>query len=198
MVDLEEMQLARGRYRIVMMNCGYVESSRTSWLIFSTFGDDERFDTAAQAVVELALDLHAKYEEEYMDVGYQSDCCKRERAASAAAKFCPQCGTRMSSLEFDSACFMDFVAGLHNTTCDSYGDSEANAKREFAFWPWRAEELLGASRDEVVFIAENAERVVYDALCEVKPELRDDDVVDGDEWRSSAWMEVRRRGSNGT
>lgn len=189
------MSLARGRYRIVMMSCGYVENNRTSWLIFTTFADDERFETAAQAVIELALDLHAKYEDEVLDVGYLSPCCKESQAKDADAVFCAKCGKRCRDAEFDELSFMEYVEGLHDTTADTYGESEANPKRDFAFWPWRAEEIVGAGLDEIVVIGENAERVIFDALCEVKPELRADDTQEGDDWRSSTWMEVRRRGS---
>ncbi len=200
MMSLEKMSLARGRYRIVMMSCGYVENNLTSWLIFSTFTRNERFDTAAQAVMELALDLHAKYEDEYLTHPVYNECCKKAKE-DPATSFCPKCGSCLQpNVMFDATAFMDYVIGLHSTTCDSYGEAESTGKRDFAFWPWRAEEIVGASQDEIVLIGENAERVILDALYETREDLRKledrSDENEPDEWRCSDWIDVRKRGTN--
>lgn len=199
MTDLKNLSLKKGRYRIVMMSCGYVENNLTSWLIFSTFANDERFDTAAQAVMELALDLHAKYEDEYLSHRVYSECCKKAQE-DPAMSFCPKCGSRLQNIDFDGMSFMDFIVNLHSTTCDSYGESESTGKRAFAFWPWRAHELVGAGEDEIVYIGENAERVILDALYESRDDLRklelDGNYEDDEEWRNLDWIAVRKRGTN--
>lgn len=192
MSKLEEMSLARGRYRIVMMSCGYVENACTSWLIFSAHEDC--FPTAAEAVIELALDLHAKYEDEVLTPIHRGSCCRTQ----GDVNFCSTCGTRLKPKEFNAEDFMHYVTGLHSTTCDAYGESESTGKRAFAFWPWRAHELLSASKDEIVFIGECAERVILDALYEVHKELRDLEYEPDDEtddWRSITWKQVRKVGT---
>lgn len=199
MSTLEEMSLARGRYRIVMMSCGYVENAMTSWLIFTTHY--KRFETAAQAVIELALDIYAKYEEDTLQPMFRGKCC-RDHITSVGeenAQFCPTCGQRLKDKDFNGELFMEYVTAFHSQTCDMYGESEGTNKREFAFWPWRAHDLLGASNDEVVFIGENAERVILDALFEVRADLRaqEIDVDDEEEWRTSCWQAVRKRGTTG-
>mgnify|MGYP005862726183 CR=1 FL=1 len=191
MSALEEMSLARGRYRIVMMSCGYVENACTSWLIFSTHSG--RFATAAEAVIELALDLYAKFEDEVLAPVYKSDCCRKQGDVA----FCSTCGKRIMPKPFDGTEFMEYVTSLHNTTCDSYGESESTEKRDFSFWPWRAHELVDASKDEIVFIGENAERVILDALFEVRDDLRAKELesFDDEDWRTSTWARVRKTGT---
>jgi len=196
---LEKAKLACGRYRLVMMTCGYVESNTTSWLIFTTH--DGHFATAAEAVIELALDMYAKFEEDVLSTEYvfHKDCCKVEIAGNVAAVFCSKCGTRIKVKEFDPEEFMEYVRSLHSTTCDSYGESEGTANRSFAFWPWRANEIIGAAKDEVVMIAENGEVVLLHALYDARSDLKmlDENVVEaGDNWRSSDWDDVRQKGTN--
>jgi hypothetical protein len=195
---LEKVKLARGRYRIVMMSCGYVEGNTTSWLIFSTHSG--RFDTAAEATMELALDLHAKYEEDVLQyrVRFKDKCCQAT-AGNPEHKFCSTCGAPLHEVTFDSDEFMEYVIGLHKTTCDSYGSAEDTVNRQFAFWPWRAEDIIGAAPDEVVFIAENGELVMLNALYESREDLRKLDAnfaENHDDWRLSDWEDVRRKGTN--
>jgi hypothetical protein len=192
MSKLEEMSLARGRYRIVMMSCGYVENACTSWLIFSTHSG--HFATAAEAVIELALDLHAKFEDEVLAPIYRSECCRKQGDVA----YCSSCGKRLLPKAFNGTEFMEYITGLHNTTCDSYGESESTGKRDFAFWPWRAHELLTASKDEIVFIGECGDRVILDALFEIRKDLRDKELEaddEADEWRTTTWTRVRKNGT---
>lgn len=192
--------LARGRYRIVMMSCGYVENNTTSWIIFTTFSHRERYETAAEAVIELAKDLYAKYEDEALlhKSTTLEKCCSDGTALGLPDRnYCHVCGRRLADETFDAEGFMEYVTGLHSTTSDSFGESEATATRDFAFWPWRAEEIVGAGKDEVVLIGENAERVILDALFEEREDLRklSYDPDPEDDWRSSTWSEVRKRGT---
>lgn len=202
MDGLKNLSLKKGRYRVIMMSCGYVESNRTSWLIYTTFSRNERFDTAAQAVMELALDLHAKYEDEVLSTNYVyqgKECCKKAKE-NVESVFCAKCGTRLRDDAFDAEGFMEFVKGLHNTDCNDYGESESTGKRDFAFWPWRAHELLESRKDEIVYIGENAERVILDALYESRDDLRkleyNGNYEPEEEWRSSDWLQVRQDGTN--
>lgn len=189
-------KVSQGKYHIVMMCCGYVESSMTSWLIFSTMDKGDKFKTAGEAIVELALDLHAKYEDEQSHSrGSGRKCCENTKSLHSQAKFCMGCGHRLDDGRFDELGFVEFVKDLHVRNCDAFGESECAGDRDFVFWPWRAEEIVGASKDEIVLLSENAEGVILSALYEAKPELRDSEFAS--ECACDAdWAKVKAKGTN--
>jgi len=163
-------------YRFVAFSCGYVESSMTSTLVYGTpFLGNRAFATRGEAITELALDLYAKFESDraYAESFQKeaSSCC--DDALKAGHTFCPKCGRKVQAEGFDAIGFAEFIVGLHNTDCDSYGDAEGFGDRDPVFWPWSFSELLEADKSEVVYIAENAEHVILAALCDAKPELRE-------------------------
>lgn len=193
---MKTKKLKKGNYRIVMMCCGYVESSMTSWLIFSTMDKSKRFETARDAVVELALDLYAKYDDE---LSYSRKaigrCCQDTQALNKEAAYCMTCGNRFESNEFDELGFCEFVRDLHVRNCDAFGESEYANDRELVFWPWRSEEIIRAAEDEIVLISENAEGVILSALYESKPELRDPD-LESECACDDDWVKVKTKSTN--
>lgn len=186
--------------KFIMMSCGYVESNRTSWLIYQcNFFGDEGFDTAKEAVTELALDLYAKFHDEYLSV-YQNrysdsvkECCRKALIANHQAKFCSECGCQLLDEKFNPDEFMEYVTGLHDTTCDSYGDAEGTSTRSpLAWYPWWSHEFLGAKKKEIVFIPESAEHVILCALLEAKPELKEQaDQCQYEIGESSGWEAIK-------
>lgn len=188
---------AKGRYHVVMMSCGYVENAMTSWLIFSTRDiSNLYFETPKEAVTELALDLYAKFEDERTYGREPKKCCVETQASNAAAKFCATCGKSLADAKFDETCFMEFVTDLHARDCDAYGEAEYACDRRFMFWPFRAEALLGAKKNEYVLISENAEVVIRDALLEAKPELVDLTVERYVPDYKSDWEKIKEKGTN--
>ncbi len=184
------------KIQFVAFSCGYVESNRTSWLIYGTpFVGNPGYDTIREAVTELAIDLWSKWESER--VGPSTlPCCEKYRNVDEFER-CPKCGRELRDDEFDVYGFLEFVEGLHSTTCDSYGESEyfsngTTVHRQARFWPWSLDEFRDADKEQVVWIAENAEHVLLSALLEARPDLErqaDDECKAGDNWRCSDWTE---------
>lgn len=195
-------KVSQGRYSLIMMSCGYVENSMTSWLIFSTEDiSNVYFETARDAVIQLALDLYAKYEDELSYTRPKSNkCCESNAATNPDALYCLTCGRRLEENTFDEIRFMEFVTDLHVRNCDAYGEAEFANDREFMFWPFRGQSIVGAKKNEVVLIPENAEVVIRDALYEVKPELKDlslykDEGDRGPHFKTD-WEKVKECGSS--
>ncbi len=162
-----------------MMTCGYVESNMTSWLLYGCrFQGNPGYDSMEEAIKDLALDLYAKFYDEHLSA-YENRylnferCCRDVLIEDPKANFCKGCGKAIANKQFDPAEFRDFVVGLHNTTCDSYGDAEWTSTRErMAWWPWSIREFIHAPKDSVIYIAENGEHILLEALYEAKPELK--------------------------
>lgn len=171
--------------RFIVMNCGYVESATTSSIIYgSDYLRKATFSSYKAAITELALDLYAKYYEEYLSI-YQhrydkdvKECCResliRDSRFNKETKFCAECKEEIKDKPFDAEEFANYIVNLHQTTCDLYGDCEWANGRDLVWWPWAVRDLIGAPKEDVIFIAENAEGVLLAALLEVKPELNTD------------------------
>lgn len=166
------MKKSKGKYHIIMMCCGYVESAKTSWLIYTSVDGRDVFNTKVDAVKALALDLYNKYVDENNCVNQRKNCCE-----NATGLFCSTCGRALSpkNSTLDGDGFMNWICSLHETNCDSYGESEFANGQHLTFWPWRSEEIVGAKTNEVVFLQENAECILAEALYDQKPELMDEE-----------------------
>lgn len=184
----------KGKYRIVMMSCGYVESNCTSWLIYHVNGA-RAFKKKTDAVKALALDMYNKYVAEELSFGYLTKCCKD--ALAKYERFCSYCGRSLKEKQFDQEAFEQFIVRLHGTTCDDYGEAEEANGHEFTFWPWDANRLIGAKENEVVFIPENAEHVLTDALYDQKPELMSPELLVSrslprESWQVTDWDQMKK------
>ena len=186
-------------FRFVAFACGYVESSMTSTLVYGTpFLGNRAFATRGEAITELALDLYHKFESDRSrSVSFRkkvSSCCDDAQKQDHA--YCPKCGNKVQPEGFDVYGFTEFIVGLHNTDCDSYGDAEwFDDEREPKFWPWSFLEFLEADKSEVVYIAENAEHVLLAALLDAKPDLKrwaDAEIKESDTW-SRDWDEMFKK-----
>ena len=169
-------------YRFVVMHCGYVENSNTSALIYQCmFFGRSGYLSMKEAITDLALDMYAKFYDERLSIyenRYSKDvkkCCRESLIANQNAKFCSECGSQIVDKQFASEEFKDFVTNLHCSTCDSYGEAEGTATREFAWWPYWTSDFIGAPKEDIIYIAENAEVILLAALLEAKPELQIDD-----------------------
>jgi hypothetical protein len=135
-----------------MMQCGYVENASVSWLIFSLPWRKEGFATKEEAIRELALDLYSSYIED-------------------KTPYTPR-GEAKEEIVFDNVEFMEFVANRHYQTTDSYGDAEYANGRNLVWWPYWADRMLSAPREEILLIQEEAEVELLNALYLVMPELK--------------------------
>lgn len=177
-------------YRFIVMVCGYVESAMTSNLIYQCgFFGNPGYSSRKEAITDLALDLYAKFYDDYLSI-YENryakevkSCCRTALVANKEAKFCSDCGKQLKDKLFNSEKFMEYVCGLHSTTCDSYGDAEETSTRSLMWWPYWLDDFIGAPKEDVILIAENAEAVLLAALLEAKPELKseeDEDFINSD------------------
>ncbi len=181
-------------FRFIAFSCGYVESGMTSTLVYGTpFLGNRVFATRSEAITELALDLYAKFESERPRTAARS-CCQRFSTRPNPIEeyeYCPTCGLKLQPEGFDVYGFVEFIVGLHNKDCNSYGEAEWFQGRDPEFWPWSFGDFLEADKSEVIYIAENAEHVLLAALLDAKPDIKkwaDEEIQEGDTW-SRDWDE---------
>lgn len=185
-------------YRFIVMICGYVENAMTSTLIYQCqFFGNPGYSSKKEAVTDLALDLYSKYYDDHLSVYERrysrdvKDCCRAALIANKEAKYCSDCGNQISDRKFDPEAFMEYITALHSSTCDSYGDAEYAGGRNLKWWPYWTDEFIGAPKEDVIFIGENAEVVLLEALIEAKPEIKAQ-VDEGDlPYSSTDWEEIK-------
>jgi hypothetical protein len=173
------------------MHCGYVESCRTSLLVYQCdFFGIPGYESMKQAITDLALDLYNKYYEECLSI-YENrylrglkDCCRNALIADHDAKFCSKCGIKLKDKDFDTESFMHYISDLHGSTCDDYGSADESG---FHWWPYCSGAFIGAPKEEVIYIAECAEYVLLSALIEAKPELAEAE----ESYRNRDWLKFR-------
>lgn len=157
--------------RFIVMTFGYAYDAAVAPMIYQV-QRNSWFESMKSAITNLALDLYAKYCEEHKYQRYQNvkPCCELNNNKHAV--FCMKCGNRLAPPSFDPDEFMAYVKELRVTTADAYGDvSGGTEERAFAWTPYWTKNFIGAPKEEVIYIAENAERVLLSALLEYKPEL---------------------------
>ncbi len=169
------------------MHCGYVESCKTSLLVFQAFNNG--YKSMKEAITELALDMYNKFHHECLSI-YENrysfglkDCCRLALIEKHDANFCSNCGSQLKDKEFDPDYFMQFISELHNTDCDSYGESEYANGEAFSWYPFQTGAFIGAPKKSIIYIAEKAEVVLLCALFDAKPELKKLDYKN-DDWLS--------------
>ena len=165
--------------RFIVMSCGYVEDASTSVLIYQCeFFGNPGYTSYKEAITDLALDMYGKFYDDYLSVyenRYGNDvkeCCRQALIANKTAKFCSGCGRQILNKEFHYHQFMEYVFNLHSSTCDSYGEAEWAAGKDLHWWPWGTDRFIGAPKEDVIYIAENAEVILLAALLDAKPELQ--------------------------
>jgi hypothetical protein len=168
--------------RFIMMHTGYMENASTGCLIYQCgFFGHPGYSTYKEAITELALDMYAKFYDEHLSA-YENrygrdvnECCRETLIANKEAKFCFTCGKQIVDKQFDAEQFMRYICKLVGSTYDSYGDAEDTSTRKLAWWPYWIGDFIGAPKEEVIFMAENAEETLLCALLEAKPELKVED-----------------------
>lgn len=163
------------------MTCGYVENAQVSALIYQCqFFDNPGYSTYKEAITDLALDLYAKFYEDFLSAyqnRYSSNdkCCRDVLIADKDAHYCPKCGKRITDKEFNYEEFQSYIVNLHGSTCESYGDAEDAGDRVLTWWPFWINDFIGAPKEEVIHLQEYAELILLAALLDAKPELKNKD-----------------------
>lgn len=177
------------KYSFIMMSCGYVEQAQTSWLMYGTpFLGSDGFSTMEEAIKELALDLYSKFYDDSLNTYERryslKNCCHISLNRIKSSNYCSECGDKLDDKQFIAEEFRDYIRGMHNTTADSYGESEQTSMRQLVWWPYSMHEFREASKESIIWIAESAEHVLLDALYDAKPELAVN--ADEDEYQNYA------------
>lgn len=166
-------------YQFIAMHCGYVESCKTSLLVYNCGYTGHRgFKTMKEAITELALDMYSKYYQECLSIyehrytGGLENCCRDALVAKHDANFCSTCGKAIKDFAFEAEGFTNFIRELHDTDCDSYGEADHTHDRQLIWYPFWTDAFIGASKKSIIYIAENAESILLHALFDAKPELR--------------------------
>lgn len=179
--------------KFIVLSCGYAEEGMTSVLVYQCgFFGHPGYSSYQEAITELALDLYSKYYDEHLSI-YQNrysdrikKCCREALISNSKANFCAECGNKLADYKFEAEAFQEYIFGLHNTTCDTYGSAEDSPTRIFVWYPFHIGDFIGAPKEEIIYIGENAEVVLLDALLDAKPELRDSNEIYED-WKSKDW-----------
>jgi hypothetical protein len=155
-------------YNFIMMKCGYVENNQVAWLMFGCqFFGISGFATMEEAIKVLAEDLYNK--------------CKDDASEDSVW----QRQEELSLLDFQER-----ICNLHNTTCDTYGEAEQTKDRHLSWWPfWAANFPEAVKNGSVIWIGENAEHILLQALLEAKPELQSEEYED--ESYSTDWEQFK-------
>lgn len=181
-------------YKHIVMGAGFAESATAGVLVYSCeyFGNPG-YATMKEAITDLALDLYSKYYDDVLSVyqrrysGGLKDCCLKTIVGSKTAKFCSECGGKITDKKFDTEEFESYIQDLSTSTIDSYGDAENTSTRDLTWWPYDVADLIGAPKEEVIYIAEHAQAILCAALLDAKPELRpeywDDDDFSIEDWK---------------
>jgi hypothetical protein len=158
--------------RFIVMTFGFAEDASVAPLIYQ-YQRGAGLASMKSAITSLALDLYAKYREDSQYQLYQKtkQCCKQTLNSTQHAKFCMECGSRLVFPSFSPDDFMSYIKELRSTTFDSYGEMDGTADRDFDWTPCWTRDFIGAPKEEVIYIAECAERVLVVALLEANPEL---------------------------
>lgn len=160
----------------IALGFGYVESGKTSWLIYKA--EQGSPATRKQALFSLVKYLYAKYQSEleqansWRDLRVKNKCCKTNIRQNADAKFCSDCGSNISKKQFDVEDWRGFLFRLQKSDCDSYGDhDDVYDSNDFSWTPW----MFGfdVQQKNMLIIGENAEHILTEVLKLIHPELAD-------------------------
>lgn len=167
-------------YKFIVMTAGYVESAKTAVLVYQCeFFGSAGYSTIETAITDLALDFYHKFYDEHLSV-YEDrycreykHCCTESLIYSKGQITCVTCGRELLDKKFDPEEFCEFIHNLYNTDCNSYGEAEYASNHRMNWWPWGIDALIGAPKEEVIVIKEQAELVILNYLFKAKPELVD-------------------------
>lgn len=107
---------------IIVVNCGYVESSRAC--MGTAFGTDEAYENVHDAIKSLAGWLLAKWNIDHETSYKLKTCCKKH---VSTANYCPSCGTNLVEEGLDQDYFAHWVSNICCGTADGWGEGWGDA-----------------------------------------------------------------------
>lgn len=129
-----------------VLNFGYVESSRLSYMPFTSLG---KYKNAKEALVDLANFLKEMYL--INNAPKPRKCCTENKAKDSAAEFCKKCGRSLQEEEFNPEHFQEWLVDMSHCDIDRFhGDFiEYDTTQR-----WQSEGLEGAPNQRFVYNAE--------------------------------------------
>lgn len=139
--------------KFIIMSCGFAEDQKISNLFFST---EKEFSTTKEAIANFAEFIYSQLEVPI------KECCQKSFTKDAV-NFCSVCGKSKNNFKFNGDLLINTILSYHDHTLDQYGYDE------FADWQVIAfADLLPLDMDNIIYIPENAEKVLLAALIESK------------------------------
>jgi hypothetical protein len=160
-----------------VLNFGYVESSRLSYLPWTS---QQKYANARDALVDLATFLKEKFLEKH--AVKVKKCCTDSKAKDPSAEFCRKCGRSLVVDEdFDTEGYMEFVSGINDCDIDTFHGDYIDWNESDR---WQTSGLEGASNQRFVYQAEHMLAAAighnqhkdrtFDALCKERTKQKTD------------------------
>lgn len=151
--------------KMIALSFGYVESLRTSYLIFWSLAK-KKPQTKKEAIESLAEFLYQKYIHENSPLNERNKCKYCDNYVGKEA-FCPKCGRSLKDnpIAFDWDDWIDYLNELHSSDCDSYGWSVDIDN------PYRWDPNVGnfeINKDEYIHVIENGAHILSCALSSIR------------------------------
>lgn len=156
----------------IILTFGYVESAKTSLLIF---GSEVPESTKRKALYSLVEDLYNKYKIDY-STDFAFAFAKVKRCCEpyiGKEPYCPKCGSNLIRAndppQFNWDNWVNFLFRIQSSVADEYGAHEdVDNPNEWSPWTW----AIGVPKKDWLNIYEHAEYILSIALSELHPELK--------------------------
>ncbi len=153
-----------------VLNFGYVEHSRLSYMPFSS---KKKFKDAKEALVDLAQFLKEKFLEKH--AVELRDCCKANKLKDSEAEYCSKCRRPLQEAEFDDEEFTDWLDSMSSSDVDSFHGDYIDWNPDER---WQSDGLEGAVNQRFVYQAEwvlaaalgfpHREDVTFEDICKAR------------------------------
>jgi hypothetical protein len=162
---------------ISLIECGfgYVEDNTVGRILFGT-QDGVEFETEYEALRDLAKGLYCKYK---LDTGLgqtkRRRCCEQTLEKISDAEHCTKCGGSLKPVGMDFDDFADWIRGLMQETCDSFGTEiteacEEAGQEEFSVGGWTpwfgAKGLFERGPKVLLCLPQEADQFLIEVLSE--------------------------------
>lgn len=146
------------KYRMVMLNFGYVESGSISNVFFIHM--ENYFESKEKALAHLAHSLFEVYlsKLDYHINGWKAACCKKA-AEDKNNDFCPKCRTQLRH-DYDFELFEQWVGDLYRMTANDLPDMSQHMN----WWPWLTWEEIAKFADQCFEVEDSAGSVITGML----------------------------------
>ena len=149
------MGKATKKIQFVILNFGYVESSRVASLILRYVG--EGFSSEDDALESVSKDLLSLYNLKTGKVsGPQKECCKQH----IGKNFCSDCGKNLKEVTISADEFKSWLYDLLTFTEDDIGMDGEELSWRFV----QADSLIGRKQNEIFSVGVSAEDEIIDVL----------------------------------